>query len=99
MANDRCRRILVIAGCSGEGRLTTPKPDGAEVKFSIGVNRGEPVLGNLDEASCCAVDQLRARLVEMRAQLIGRLCSRLDGGDLALLGSVGAALAALDHDV
>jgi hypothetical protein len=26
------RRILVIAGCSGEGRLTTPKPDGAEIK-------------------------------------------------------------------
>jgi hypothetical protein len=25
-------RILVIAGCSGEGRLTTPKPDGAGVK-------------------------------------------------------------------
>jgi hypothetical protein len=27
----RSRRILVIAGCSGKGRLTT-KPDGAEVK-------------------------------------------------------------------
>ena len=27
-------RILVITGCSGEGRLTTPKPDGAEVKIS-----------------------------------------------------------------
>jgi hypothetical protein len=24
----------VIAGCSGKGRLTTPKPDGAEVKTS-----------------------------------------------------------------
>jgi hypothetical protein len=29
------RRILVIAGCSGEGRLTTPKPDGAEVKQTV----------------------------------------------------------------
>jgi hypothetical protein len=31
---DRCRRILVIAGCPGEGRFTTPKPDGAEIKNS-----------------------------------------------------------------
>jgi len=29
----RSRRIVVIAGCSGKGRLTTPKPDGAEVKI------------------------------------------------------------------
>jgi len=29
------RRILVIAGRSGEGRLTTPKPDGAEVKQNV----------------------------------------------------------------
>jgi hypothetical protein len=34
MRNDRLRRILVIAGCSSEGRLTTPKLDGAEVKIS-----------------------------------------------------------------
>jgi hypothetical protein len=27
----RSRRILVIAGCSGEGR-PTPKPDGSEIK-------------------------------------------------------------------
>jgi hypothetical protein len=32
MLNGRNRRILVIAGCSGEGRLTTRKPDGAEIK-------------------------------------------------------------------
>jgi hypothetical protein len=30
--NDCLRRIPVIAGCSGEGQLTTTKPDGAEVK-------------------------------------------------------------------
>jgi len=28
----RFRRILVIAGCSGEGPESTPKPGGAEVK-------------------------------------------------------------------
>src|SRR5438270_13328119 len=29
--NGCLRRILVITGCSGEGRLTTPEPDGAEI--------------------------------------------------------------------
>jgi hypothetical protein len=40
--------------------------------------------------------ELRGRLVDMRAALVERLAKRMDGGDLALLGSVGAALATLD---
>ena len=40
-------------------------------------------------------DQLRDRLVEMREQLIDRLAEQITGGDLALLGNVGTALAAL----
>jgi hypothetical protein len=40
---------------------------------------------------------LRGRLVDMRVKLIERLVKRIDGGDLALYGSVGAALAALDR--
>src|ERR1700739_1305925 len=37
------RRILVIERCSGEGRLTTPKPDGAEVKVFCTVGWGAAV--------------------------------------------------------
>jgi hypothetical protein len=44
-------------------------------------------------------DQLRDRLVEMREQLIDRLATQITGGDLGLLASVAAALAALDHNV
>jgi hypothetical protein len=45
-------------------------------------------------------DQLRDRLLEMREQLIDRLAAKINGGDLALLGSVAAALATtLNHNV
>ena len=43
-----------------------------------------------------ARDQLRAQLIERREQLINRLAVNLNGQDLALLGTVGAALATLD---
>jgi len=33
----------------------------------------------------------------MRAELVGRLANRIDGGKMALLGSVGAAIAAVDQ--
>jgi hypothetical protein len=39
---------------------------------------------------------LRERLVAICAALGGRLVKRIDGGDIALLGSVGAAIATLD---
>ena len=42
-------------------------------------------------------EKLRTQLVLMRESLIERLTSKITGGDLALLGSVGAALAALDQ--
>jgi hypothetical protein len=38
---------------------------------------------------------LRAQLEDMRASLIERLVCRIEGGSLALLGSVGTALDAL----
>ena len=38
----------------------------------------------------------RVQLVAMRAGLIARLEQRIEGGDLALLGSVHAAIAAID---
>jgi hypothetical protein len=41
--------------------------------------------------------ELRRRLVDMRAALVERLAKRMDGGDLALLGSIGAALATLEQ--
>jgi hypothetical protein len=37
---------------------------------------------------------LHAQLVDMRLSLVERLAERMDGGQLALLGSVGGALAA-----
>ena len=48
------------------------------------------------EQAISARDQLRAQLIERREQLINRLAVNLNGQDLALLGSVGAALAAID---
>ena len=42
------------------------------------------------------VTDLRARLLYMRVTLVERLADRIEGGDLALLASVGGALAALD---
>jgi hypothetical protein len=39
---------------------------------------------------------LRDQLVALRAALAGRLVQRIDGGDIALLGSIGAAIATLD---
>jgi hypothetical protein len=42
---------------------------------------------------------LRAQLADMAAVLIERLCGRIEGGSLALLGSVGALLDALDHQL
>jgi hypothetical protein len=41
-----------------------------------------------------ALVHLREQLRHMRNELIGRLPQRIDGGQLALLGSVGGALAA-----
>jgi hypothetical protein len=40
---------------------------------------------------------LRAQLDDMRVALIEQLCCRIEGGSLALLGSVGAGLDALDR--
>jgi hypothetical protein len=40
--------------------------------------------------------ELRERLVTLRQDLVGRLAASLDGGKIALLGSVGAAIAAVD---
>jgi hypothetical protein len=39
---------------------------------------------------------LREKLVALRQNLVGRLAASLDGGEIALLGSVGAAIAAVD---
>jgi hypothetical protein len=43
-----------------------------------------------------ALAELRERLFAMREDLVGRLVARIDGGEMALLGSVGAAIAAVD---
>jgi hypothetical protein len=43
-----------------------------------------------------AVADLRERLIAMRADLVEQLAAQIDGGVMTLLGSVGAALAALD---
>jgi hypothetical protein len=39
---------------------------------------------------------LRKQLSALRTALVERLVQRIDGGDIALLGSVGAAIATLD---
>lgn len=41
-------------------------------------------------------NDLRERLIAMRNSLLCQLVERIDGGALALLGSVGMALVALD---
>jgi hypothetical protein len=43
-----------------------------------------------------AAGGLRSRLWEMRAELVGKLEQRIDGGMLALLGTVNGAIAAVD---
>jgi|SRR5579884_2280081 len=40
---------------------------------------------------------LRTKLLDMRASLVERLAHRLDGGNLALLGTVAAAIAAVER--
>jgi hypothetical protein len=42
------------------------------------------------------LERLQATLVDMRDGLVVRLAERIDGGDLALLGSVGGALRVVD---
>jgi hypothetical protein len=42
------------------------------------------------------IADLRERLIAMRADLAERLAARIDGGIMALLGSVHAALVAVD---
>ena len=41
------------------------------------------------------MSDLRARLYHMRAGLVGRLAKRIEGGDLALLGTVHGAIEAV----
>jgi hypothetical protein len=43
-----------------------------------------------------ALADLRERLVHMRQELLARLVERIEAGELSLLGSVGAALRAVD---
>jgi hypothetical protein len=42
------------------------------------------------------LDRLRGELSMMRYKLVESLVEKIDGGQMALLGSVGAALAAID---
>jgi hypothetical protein len=53
----------------------------------------------ISRADPAAVDRLRADLVKMRDGLIDRLARKIDGDDLALLGTVGSALVALDQAI
>jgi hypothetical protein len=43
-----------------------------------------------------ALISLREQFRHMRHELVGRLAQRIDGGQLAMLGSVGGALAAVE---
>jgi hypothetical protein len=43
------------------------------------------------------ITDLRERLVAMRGRLVDSLAQKISGGDLALLGSVAGAIAALDQ--
>ena len=43
-----------------------------------------------------SLGHLRTQLVHMRNELVERLARRMDGSQLALLGSVGSALEAVD---
>jgi hypothetical protein len=45
------------------------------------------------------LESLRDRLIEMRAGLVRRLAIRIEGGDLALLGSVQGALAGVEAEL
>jgi hypothetical protein len=45
------------------------------------------------------LERLRERLIEMRAGLVHRLATRIEGGDLALLGSVQGALAGVEAEL
>ena len=58
-------------------------------QLSMVPDAGAPVTEN-------DLTELRERLVAMREDLVGRLVARIDGGEMALLGSVGAAIAAVD---
>jgi hypothetical protein len=42
------------------------------------------------------IASLRTKLAEIRSKLVLQLAAGIDGGDSALLGSVGAALQAID---
>jgi hypothetical protein len=44
------------------------------------------------------VSDLRSRLCDMRAELVGKLEQQIDGGMLALLAAVQSAIAAVDDD-
>jgi hypothetical protein len=43
------------------------------------------------------LDRLHAELIDMRRRLVTRLVKRMEGGDLALLGSVNGALDAVEQ--
>jgi hypothetical protein len=45
------------------------------------------------------LERLRDRLIEMRAGLVRRLATRIEGGELALLGSVQGALAGVEAEL
>jgi hypothetical protein len=45
------------------------------------------------------LESLRGRLIEMRAGLVHRLAIRIEGGDLALIGSVQTAIAAVEAEL
>jgi hypothetical protein len=45
------------------------------------------------------LESLRECLLEMRAGLVRRLATRIEGGDLALLGSVQGALAGVEAEL
>jgi hypothetical protein len=45
------------------------------------------------------LERLRDRLVEMRAGLVERLAAKIEGGDLALVGSVQTAISAVEAEL
>jgi hypothetical protein len=45
------------------------------------------------------LERLRARLLEMRAGLVERLAAQIEGGDLALVGSVQTAISAVEGEL
>jgi hypothetical protein len=59
--------------------------------------RADVMTNDISQSEDHCRDALRERLVFMRGDLIGRLARKgIDAGMLSLLGSVGAAIAALD---